>query len=446
MDSRIDKNCINLSQNLIRKKIISFLTLQQRSVDLIKEFQQGYCNGLAVLAIYGSYLQYADECQTSTKPKDDLNWLMSTLRILSEWNEVLSSLSAEQVAHIERFIALIEYFQHVSHYLNAGQGELQDSITDTRQRSAIKEYSIGGLFTAAESIKEITIELNGAKYTTSLLQEITKYEQRLILISSTRHTLGLFRKGDRIFFFNANHTYFQYELNRQSLDMLAKRIFKAYHYDREKPSPIGFRIFTFEHQAASYADPVKLLEAINGAAYLTQSDYAKGVSALHIAASVGNRDCVKYYLSKGAYINNRNADGSSPLYHATKRRQLDSASYLAKKGADIYCKSINKHTPLQRAARDGKVTLVRTMLESKKRLHLDNLFYALRYLPSDEMRKKLITTINPNKIQRMLSDQKRVNLDLQEYKVSRHFRESIYEMVMKLLRVPETTHHLSSPQ
>lgn len=60
-----------------------------------------------------------------------------------------------------------------------------------------------------------------------------------------------------------------------------------------------------------------------------------GFYALHRAASTGSFECLQYLVTKGAQLEVRDKDGSSPLDAAVYEGEFDCARFLIEKGASI---------------------------------------------------------------------------------------------------------------
>ena len=83
-----------------------------------------------------------------------------------------------------------------------------------------------------------------------------------------------------------------------------------------------------------------------------------GVTPLHVAAAMGQKDTVQQLLTKGADFNAKSNDGETPLHVAAITNNKDVAELLLAKGADIDAKDAHGVTPLYyAAARGGKDTV-----------------------------------------------------------------------------------------
>ena len=83
-----------------------------------------------------------------------------------------------------------------------------------------------------------------------------------------------------------------------------------------------------------------------------------GMTPLHIAAALGQKDTAQLLLAKGADVNAKSNDGDTPLHVAAITNNKDVAELLLAKGAGIDAKNAHGITPLYYAvARGGKDTV-----------------------------------------------------------------------------------------
>lgn len=88
-----------------------------------------------------------------------------------------------------------------------------------------------------------------------------------------------------------------------------------------------------------------------------------GEQALLLAAWNGHLDAVKWLLEHGAAVNRADLQWSA-LHYAVFNGQEKVARYLIERGAQIDARSPNQSTPLILAAREGREELAKTLLEA----------------------------------------------------------------------------------
>lgn len=345
-----DDQPINLSQSKVKANIRRYLERKGRSARLIKQFRDGYCHGLAVLAAYGQYLSSQPN---NTHPCDDWSWFNSVLTLLAGWDGHLSHLTKENEKDIDRFISQIEFFQHISSYLPYGQGSLTQYLTDTKNRSLMQEYCIGGLFCADDFTKPLLTR--DRKRSTSLIDELLKYDQRLIIVSCGRHTLSLFKKDGKVTLYDSNNPTGLQTFAQGDTRGLIRAIYAAYRYDAALPSPIGFRLFSFRPQSGEYLGQRDILSQLHTPLSFEYAGNRKNYTALHMAARVGCAESTAYFLEHGADKSAEDNDGQTPRRIALGRRYPEIANMI-----QTYHQPVNdryygdQHARLFTAAQDGR--------------------------------------------------------------------------------------------
>lgn len=307
----------SLSQYALNKKIIIYLQSGLSKVEkekkeyTIKYLMRGYCNGYASLWSYSKWLQIK---QPGTNDKygpiqrwENKEWLQSTIKFINAWDGK-SVLNEEEIANLDAFIAIINYFQHTDDYLSeATQGDLDKSLYDTNKGYPKKEYSIAALFT----LKQLKQLLN----TDSFIQDGT-----LVMVYSHRHATALFKNGSNYHYFDPNNP--EGEIITQSIDYLAEYIFYALFGSRwttnyDIPCPISFNIFSFEGNSLPYPSKKELLEQINPALVTGKDFIFEGRqttnSELQFAITNQDHEAIQYYLEKGA-TSNAKMDDDTLIY------------------------------------------------------------------------------------------------------------------------------------
>jgi ankyrin repeat protein len=83
-----------------------------------------------------------------------------------------------------------------------------------------------------------------------------------------------------------------------------------------------------------------------------------GMTPLHVAAALGQKDTVQLLLAKGANVNVKSDDADTPLHIAAITNNKEVAELLLAKGAAVDAKDAHGRTPLYDAvARGGEVTV-----------------------------------------------------------------------------------------
>lgn len=273
----------NFNQGVILQNLSKYLRKEGRDENLIKKFEQGYCSGISSVWLYSKWLETQPKDQTSpNKPRDDYEWFRATSKLVADWDRK-KALTKEEAADFERFISYIEYFQNIEAYQTTAQGNLDESLEDTKKRGLTREYSIASLFTLKQLKKLLRRD--------ELIQN-----GKSILISSHNHDTALFRQGNAYYYFDPNSE--TGEIQKASTDEVAELIFQANSFSASKPSPLAFRFFTMGEPSKSYKPVKEVLDDIEPA--LTgQKGYANSATGLITAARhVGCLDSVKYFLTK----------------------------------------------------------------------------------------------------------------------------------------------------
>lgn len=131
--------------------------------------------------------------------------------------------------------------------------------------------------------------------------------------------------------------------------------------DDKGRTSLGFALLNESHRAAEalLASPKLDVNQLNRA----------GETALMIAALRGNLDWVKRLLNRGAQVNH---DGWSALHYAASGPSTEVLDLLLQKGANIEGRSPNGTTPLMMAARYGPESSVDRLLAAKAEIRATN--------------------------------------------------------------------------
>ncbi|CAH0038741.1 unnamed protein product [Clonostachys rhizophaga] len=90
-----------------------------------------------------------------------------------------------------------------------------------------------------------------------------------------------------------------------------------------------------------------------------------GETVLHIAAAVGNCDCLEVLLDKSIAGHTHTLDkyDRTPMHHAAANGRTEAFRVLAQRGGDVNLKTIQGLTPLHFAAKNGHPSIVKVLLE-----------------------------------------------------------------------------------
>lgn len=131
--------------------------------------------------------------------------------------------------------------------------------------------------------------------------------------------------------------------------------------DDKGRTSLGFALLNESHRAAEalLASPRLDVNQLNRA----------GETALMIAALRGNLDWVRRLLARGAQVNH---DGWSALHYAASGPNTEVLELLLQKGANIEGRSPNGTTPLMMASRYGPEASVDRLLAAKAEIRATN--------------------------------------------------------------------------
>lgn len=429
-----NSDSVNLSQKNIRHKIHRYLVEVKRDERIIKLFTKGngFCNGLVSLALYSQYLESLDDLPLFNLPQDDWTWFNYTQQTLATWDEQRTSLTTKMMNDIDRFISHINYFQNISDYLPFGQGNLHCYLEDTVGRKLKLEYTFAGLFTANDLTSSLNFTQSQASFGRSIIEVLTQYDKRLILISCGNHSIGLFRHNHQLSLYNPNNREGRVLYSTDQYSQLVSAIFSSYKYNEVEPSPIGFRIFTFDQSPASYPPQKYLLSRINTPLISDSKTRNVDFSALHIATRIGSVECVKYFLEIGAQLEYMAIKKRTALYIAASRGYHSIVQLLVAKNADIHKVCRDDKTPLIRACERKHLSVVKLMLEYE--FSLSNLIIALHRLQKKSMQRELISLIDNKILAEMLANVKAVEEQIRQYRASEYYKKTVHHELKRLLQ------------
>lgn len=428
------RETIDLSQKHIRRKIRVYLAKSGRDEDVVEIFNpgNGYCNGFVSVALYAQYLESLGVTFTPESIQDDWLWFDNTSKSISTWNEDINTLTPQLIKDIDRFIWQINGFQNIAKYLPFGQGNLHCYLQDTVGRQLKLEYTFAGLFTVRDLLKPLKFSEEYSSLGNTLIEILLHHERRLVLVSCGNHSLGLFRYNHRISFFNPNNPKGRVYFDTEHYPKLVKAIFAAYRYKRREPSPIGFRIFTFDNSLAPYPPQRIILSQLDMPLMIESKTREVDYSALLIATRIGSEPCVSYYLDKGAVLDGMSVKKRTALYVASSRGYTDIARLLMLKKANIHIVCEDEKTPLLRACEKNQLTIVKLMIEYE--LSIAILIMALEALRKRKIRRELISLLDKNILNKMLADLTNVEKQILQYCSTTFYKKSVSHELSRLVK------------
>ncbi len=185
-------------------------------LEYLKKNIGGVCNGLAVLWMYGKWLEDDSFFSNSAVKKDDIIFFNKVWRELALWDGV-SRFTTLQKNDIERFIANMIFYQHFYRSMfenDAGvlQEDLSQFLEDTK-RGAPHKVFVGTVV----GDREILV---------SRLKLLIK-PKTMILVSSNRHAMAMYQNSQTasIYFYDSNDEGGEKKI--ESFDQLADELFTA---------------------------------------------------------------------------------------------------------------------------------------------------------------------------------------------------------------------------
>jgi hypothetical protein len=298
---------------------------QTRLLNQLKE--GGFCSGLTAMMLYGMWVELQthriDPLTAYPFPRDDYTTLSKLQKKINSWNGDMKILSQKDRDDFEYFLQLMRYFQFSQTIVNAGQGDLEHVLKDTRGRTPKREFSIAGCFRGDHFFQEFDMAANGQIYTTNLIETVGP-NGRIVMISSGKHMSGFLRWGDKYFYYNSNQPRGMLCIEQ---NLLIQTIFADHQLIAMIPSSLGFRVFSFAEDQPVYPEVAGLLEALESPACSGLPGYNFDLNALHLAAYIGCIASFKYHavrygsLLKAARI--ACIDGLTPLHYALLNNKND---------------------------------------------------------------------------------------------------------------------------
>ncbi|CAH1397240.1 unnamed protein product [Nezara viridula] len=124
-------------------------------------------------------------------------------------------------------------------------------------------------------------------------------------------------------------------------------------------------------------DNVKILEVFTNDESIKKAlliaTNSVGENLLHIAASKGFLNCVKFLIKSGISINAKNIYGETPLHQTARVENTDVLNLLIKSGADVKSQTDSGDTILHHAAEMGKIGIIKFLLAGKYGLSINQI-------------------------------------------------------------------------
>jgi hypothetical protein len=323
-----------LAQDHIKAKLITYLRREKgRDPALLETLTYGHCSGFACLWLYTKYI--------STLPRqynifgtpilrDDNHWFSKTLSLLSDW-DTRRPLTFSEKSDIERLLTQVHYFQD-SHRFGIAQGALEQTLSDTRNRKCKREYSLAAQFTLNELAKTLSTII---------------YEDRLILISSHNHDIGLIKINAIYHLYDPNNK--DGEFVAADNNLIATEIFKAMSFGLPtEHAPVGFRIYHFPEKnydlPPAYPHQHNILRNLS---FVRQNQIDmtnpkfKSRTALMTATFINCNASIEFLLENGADPNRPDSVKTNALMLTLTHGNIMAAFNLVHHSADITQK--NQH-------------------------------------------------------------------------------------------------------
>jgi ankyrin repeat protein len=202
-------------QGDINKKLIAYLSKisvaspeeydKEAVADLLIAIKKGGCHGYAVLISTSLWIS-----KTSTSEKKfrhDFTWCKNTINLLKNWDENLSSLTAENKRNIDDFLSLLNLIQNESKhfFLNSFPLERPINLLEINAHSSVKDsgilhrkntYELTAVFTEENFVKVLN-KLNP-------MEDIFTISCKINNTTNTYHAISFLKINDVYFFVDSN--------------------------------------------------------------------------------------------------------------------------------------------------------------------------------------------------------------------------------------------------
>ncbi len=388
-------------QRDINKKLIVYLSKisaaspeqydAEEVTDLINAIKKGGCHGYAVLI---SAALWISKTSTSEKKfRHNFAWCKNTINLLKNWDENLSSLSAENKRNIDDFLSLLNLIQNESahDFLNEFPLERPISLLEISTHSSAKDsgilyrtntYILTAVFTQ-ENFAKVLNELNP-------MDDIFTISCKINNSTDAYHAISFLKINDDYFFVDGNTGI----KITNTLNELAEFILEYYVHNS-----MPWDVFDIIIEASSFIEEPRniypnkktILEkyaekkyGLNTAAWFNcletiefllenkQADINKitprgFLTPLAAAAGYGHIEVVKRFLAmENIEYNKAGKLGQTPLMIACEYNQIEIVKLLLAKTGILYNQAMHSgETALYLACENGNAEIVKLLLMQK---------------------------------------------------------------------------------
>lgn len=305
-------------QEKIIRKLNRYLARQQRELIL----NQGYCHGLTLLWLYE--MSIGNEI-----------WFYETIQKIIQ-------VPIRNDPDIEKFLSYMEWLQRPEKYVPSIR---QMDINKTMEIPIALRFS--GVFNPDEF--------------ENILKAVLQ-EKSMIVFSGPGHTIGVFRRKNIFYFFNAND---RQKKAKQMTSLFAlknsilKGLFTNFGFSTEK---FSLMMHVIEEKRCDTKWNVMLHRFNENLRNMHKRTCDLGLNPLYLATESHDTSRVDYLLENNAAVNNATLDGRFPLLIASYSGYEDIVTKLLEFGAEPDLEG-REGIPLYVASLYGHMKVVQTLLD-----------------------------------------------------------------------------------